>query len=316
MRSVLLLCLLAGSAWAADVAAFNGRWNITVEGVRRVWWLKITDAGTEKVRGEFVGAPGGGLDRIPELLIRDGELHFAFRRHYRGEDREAKQAGYYTARVAGDKLEGTHRVEGEDKVTRWTGVRAPEFSDDGKGKWVEGKAIELFNGRDVTGWHPTHPERGFDWVARDGVLKNVKATSDIATDQKFWNFKLRVEYRVGEHSNAGVGLRGRYEVQVLDDYGQPASDKGNGAIYSRIKPLRNVSKRPGEWQTFDVTLVGRRVRVVHNGVETIPEQEIEGFTAIATEANEGAPGPIVIQGDHGSVEYRKITLIPLERAAT
>ena len=313
---IALIALLAPALLCADDSAFNGKWNITVDGGHgRVWWLKITGAGTEQIAGEFVGAPGGGLDPIPELIIHNGELWFAFRRHYRGEDRESRQQGYYTARFDNGKLVGTFQVEGDPQVTEWTGIPAPEI-DDSSSHWTAGKPIELFNGRDLAGWHAVFPERGNKWKVVDGILRNASGTSDISTDRKFWNFKLHAEYRVGEHSNAGIGLRGRYEVQILDDYGKPASNKGNGAIYSRLKPSTNASKPVNEWQTVDVTLIGRKVTVTLNGVEIIPEQVIEGFTAIATDIDEASPGPIQIQGDHGSVEYRKITLTPLERSTS
>jgi hypothetical protein len=116
---------------------------------------------------------------------------------------------------------------------------------------------------------------------------------------------------VGANSNSGIGLRGRYEVQILQDYGRPVSLHGNGALYSRILPAKNASKPANEWQTYDITLVGNYVTVVLNGEKIIDNKEIEGLTAIAMDPNEGEPGPIVIQGDHGSVEFRKITLTPL-----
>jgi hypothetical protein len=106
-------------------------------------------------------------------------------------------------------------------------------------------------------------------------------------------------------------LRARYEVQILDDYGRPANTHGNGALYSRILPSENASKPAGEWQTYDIRLVGRQVTVVLNGRKVIDKGEIEGLTAIASDANEGQPGPLILQGDHGPVEFRAIVLTPL-----
>jgi hypothetical protein len=116
---------------------------------------------------------------------------------------------------------------------------------------------------------------------------------------------------VGAHSNSGVGLRGRYEVQILEDHGQPPNRHGNGALYSRIVPRINASKPAGEWQTFDVRLVGRQVTVVLNDERIIDKQEIEGLTAIAANGDEDKPGPFLLQGDHGPVEFRKIIVMPL-----
>ncbi|HET8547710.1 MAG TPA: DUF1080 domain-containing protein, partial [Bryobacteraceae bacterium] len=199
-----------------------------------------------------------------------------------------------------------------ERVLNWTGVRAPEILDEFE-SWVEDRPISLFNGRDLSGWRVQDPSRRGSWSAANGVLRNDPAASDIATEQKFWNFKLHAEYRLTPHTNAGFGLRGRYEVQILEDYGRPPSNKGHGALYSRIQPTQNASKAAGEWQAIDITLIGRRVDVVLNGVKIIDGQEIEGFTAIATDANEADPGPLTIQGDHGSVEYRNLTITPLKK---
>ena len=73
----------------------------------------------------------------------------------------------------------------------------------------------------------------------------------------------------------------------------------------------NASKPAGEWQTYDIRLVGRQVTVVLNDRKVIDKQEIEGLTAIAGNADEGKPGPIILQGDHGPVEFRNIVLTPL-----
>jgi hypothetical protein len=116
---------------------------------------------------------------------------------------------------------------------------------------------------------------------------------------------------VGEHSNSGIGLRARYEVQVLDDFGRPPNTHGNGALYARILPSENASKPAGEWQTYDIRLVGRQVTVVLNGKTIIDKGEVEGLTAIAIDSSEAEPGPIFLQGDHGAVEFRNLMVTPL-----
>lgn len=144
-------------------------------------------------------------------------------------------------------------------------------------------------------------------------MANVAHANNLVSDRSFWNFKLHVEYRVGKDSNSGIGLRGRYEVQILEDYGRPPDRHSNGALYSRIVPAVNASKPAGEWQAYDIRLVGRMVTVVLNDQKVIDKQEIEGLTAIAGNADEGEPGPIILQGDHGPVEFRNIVLTPLVR---
>jgi hypothetical protein len=66
----------------------------------------------------------------------------------------------------------------------------------------------------------------------------------------------------------------------------------------------------GQWQTFDITLVGRRVTVVLNGKTIICDREIPGITGGAINSREGDPGPLLLQGDHGPVEYRNIMITP------
>ena len=83
-----------------------------------------------------------------------------------------------------------------------------------------------------------------------------------------------------------------------------------GSIYGFIAPSESAGKKPGEWQTYEITLIGRMVTVVLNGKTIICNQEIPGITGGALNSNEGEPGPIMLQGDHEAIEYRNIVLIP------
>lgn len=311
MRSMSILWLTAVVALAAGEEAFNGRWDIQPHGLQRAWWLEITGAGTPQLKGKFVGAPGGQLDEIPEIRLEKGRLSFAFERTWRIGNQRKRTRGVWTARLVNDKLEGEFRLPGQ-KPVRWTGFRAPVISDKDDGSWREGRPIELFNGRDLTGWMVLGDSRQPRWRVQDGILINDAPAPNLCTEAKFWNFLLHVEYRLRPGSNSGIGLRGRYEVQILDDYGKPVSGHSNGALYSRILPAKNASKPPGEWQSVDIRLVGRTVTVVLNGEKIIDRGEIEGLTAIAIDPYEAQPGPILLQGDHGVVEFRRITLTPLE----
>jgi hypothetical protein len=118
---------------------------------------------------------------------------------------------------------------------------------------------------------------------------------------------------LGPKTNSGIGLRGRYEIQILEDYGREPNTHSAGALYSRIAPKVNASKPAGEWQTYDIRLIGRTLTVVFNGIKVLDKVEVEGLTAMAHDADEDQPGPISIQGDHGPVEIRKITVTPLVR---
>ncbi|MEO7142697.1 MAG: DUF1080 domain-containing protein, partial [Bryobacteraceae bacterium] len=300
-------------AGAADTG-FNGRWDITVPGNRRAraWWLEVTGAGTSGLAGKFVGAPGGQLDNIPQISIHNGGLQFVFNRHYSGGSTAPLDKGVYRAHLAGGKLVGEFEIEGDPaSKVRWTGVRAPAIAGKDDGSWKPEKPIALFDGTDLSGWHSLLPGHAMGWSVKDGLLANGPKVPDLVSDGKFWNFALHVEYRIGAKSNSGIGLRGRYEIQVFDDYGQPPSVHGNGALYSRIAPGVNASRAPGEWQSFDIRLIGRELTVVLNDTKIIDKREVEGLTAIAGNADEAKPGPIMLQGDHGPIEFRKIVLTPL-----
>lgn len=317
MRALLFLTVAVACTAANPAAEFNGRWDITVpnESRARVWWLEVTGAGTHQLAGRFVGAPGGGMDVIPRISIANGELQFEFDRKYSGPADGPAQKGIYRTRLMNGKLQGTFEVEGEPQSKLvWTGVRAPQINEKDDGSWKAGKPIEIFNGRDLNGWHSRLPGRDIGWKVDNGILNNGNAgVPDLVSDARFWNFTLHVEYRIGKGSNSGVGLRGRYEIQILDDGGRPLDVHSNGALYSRIVPSLEVSRAPGSWQVFDIRLVGRTLTVVLNDQKIIDRQEVEGLTAIANDAREADPGPIILQGDHGPVEFRMITLTPLTK---
>lgn len=322
MRNFLILAsaiVMGTNIHAADKASeFNGRWNLQVQNEPRgrAWWLEVEGAGTPQIRGNFVGAPGGDLDRIPAIRTERDELVFEFDKRFASARDGAKAKGVYRVRLSGkDRIDGELQVEGSPQLNRkFTGVRAPAVTDKDGTHWKKGKPIELFNGRDLTGWTPMVPGKALGWQVKDGLMSNQAGANNLTTgDLKFWNFELHAEFRLGKDSNSGIGLRGRYEVQILDDFGKPAESHGNGAIYSRKAPARNASKAPGEWQTFDIRLVGRFATVVVNGEKVIDQYEIPGLTAVATDANESQPGPITIQGDHGAVDFRKLTIVPLTR---
>jgi hypothetical protein len=130
------------------------------------------------------------------------------------------------------------------------------------------------------------------------------------TERRFGDFMLHLEFRYPKGSNSGVYLRGRYGVQVQDSAGvEPANDL-LGAVYGFLAPSELMAGKPDEWQTFDITLVGRRVTIVANGTTVVCDREIPGITGGALDSDEGTPGPLMLQGDHGTVEYRNITLTP------
>lgn len=308
------------AAWALSCCAasiddqqFNGRWDISVNGTPapRAWWLEVSGAGTNTLKGKFVGSPIGHLDEIPKLSISDGELRFALEGRFHKE--RTSEKALYWARLEGGKLKGTFEIEGDpSSYLEWTGVRAPALPEKDDATWKRSDPVALFDGRDLNGWQPVpaagHPS---GWSAKDGVLMNAANATNLVSDKKFWNFTLDADFRILPHSNTGIALRGRYELQLVDDFDRPPSNRGSGAILGRIAPIINAINPAGEWQTLTVRLVSRQVTVILNGIRIIDKQTIDGPTAIAMDANESDPGPILLQGDRGQVEFRKLVVYPL-----
>jgi hypothetical protein len=177
-------------------------------------------------------------------------------------------------------------------------------------KW--GEPVELFNGKDLAGWKPRHTGAKNGWAVKDSLLVNAAPGNDLLSEKKFTDFRLHAEFRYPKGSNSGIYLRGRYEVQIEDNFGQEPNSERIGGVYGFLTPSFNAARRPGEWQTMDITLVGRTVTVLLNGERVIDRQAIPGITGGALDSDEGAPGPILLQGDHGPIDFRKVTLTSAE----
>jgi len=304
---------IACFAASSDDTQFNGRWDINANGGPpwRGWWLEVSGAGTNNVRGKFVGGPIVLVDEIPRLSISDGELRFALQARFR-RDRNV-ETGLYWARLEDGRLKGTFEIEGDpSSYLEWIGMRAPVLPDKDDGSWKRGDAVPLFDGHTLAGWQMlggARPSGG--WTVKDGLLTGSSGAPDLVSDRKFWNFAVEVEYRLAPRANGGVSLRGRYQVPIVDDADKPPSNRGTGAILGRLAPMVNEAAPPGEWQTLVVRLVGRQVTVLLNGVRVIERQAIDGPTAMALDANEADPGPLVLRSEHGPLEFRKVVVYPL-----
>ena len=132
---------------------------------------------------------------------------------------------------------------------------------------------ELFNGRDLSGWHLLKPDGPNLWKVEGGVYTTAAKGTDLQTDREFYNFQLHVEFKLVPGSNSGVYMRDRYEIQIADSYGKPPQDAGCGALYRRKAPDAVACRPAGKWETFDVTFVKQRLTVRHNG------QKILAYTA-------------------------------------
>ena len=161
----------------------------------------------------------------------------------------------------------------------------------------------------MKGWHATGDNQ---WIVENGILKSPHSGANLITDETFNDFKLHIEFRFPKGSNSGVYLRGRYELQIEDDEAGQQAIEQLGAVYGFLAPSVQAGKGPGEWQTYDITLVGRMLTVILNGKITICNREIPGITGGAINSNEGEPGPLYIQGDHGPIEYKTILITPAQ----
>ena len=176
----------------------------------------------------------------------------------------------------------------------------------------------LFNGKDLTGWHVRNPASNNAWKVVDGVLKNDLKPGDhgvdLVTDAKYWNFTVRYEYMVPEGSNSGFYLRGRHEIQILGDFQSgKASLGGNGAIYQHTLPAKFVSKPGDQWQTVEATMIGDKVTVTLNGVKIHDNVTVERATGSELDTNVKEPGSFFLQGDHGAVSFRNLSVKELPK---
>jgi hypothetical protein len=279
-----------------------GRWDLSVDLGNKVVpsWLEVKLSGISTLVGYFV-ADGGSARPIAKINFKEGKVSFSIPPQWEAVDKDMLFEGV----LADGKLTGTI-VTSTGKTQKFTGERAPLLKRDKPVVW--GKPIQLFNGKDLSGWHPSRAKN--QWVAINGVLTSPQSGANIITDEKFEDFKLHIEFRYPAGSNSGVYLRGRYEVQIEDNYGKEPSSIYLGGVYGFLTPNEMVAKVPGEWQSFDITLVGRLLTIVANGKKIICDQLIPGITGGALDSKEGEPGPIFLQGDHGPIEYRNIVITP------
>ncbi len=279
-----------------------GRWDISIttpDGPKPSW-LEIEHSGRDAVVGRFVGVVGSARP-IATIAANRDSLSFAIPHQWEAGNGELSVHG----KVQGNGLAGSMTFP-DGKSYRWTAVRAPRLERRAAPRW--GLPIRLIHANDLTGWHASGATN--QWTVRNGVLSSPRSGSNLITDRKFGDFKLHVEFRYPKESNSGVYLRGRHEVQIQDDFGNEPWNDRFSAIYGFISPSRMAAKPAGQWQSYDITLVGRIVTVVANRERVICNQEIPGITGGALDSNEGEPGPLFLQGDHGPIEYRNIVITP------
>ena len=316
-----------GQEYSAD--QFLGIWALDLD-------YESSNAGWMEIRQEdgYLDASvlwqGGSV--TPVEFVYTAENHLMITRVVREKDesgepvREHRQLFRYDLTKEGnDKVSGRGFIPNVNglgvEVVSFTGKRIPPVPpapDLGNLKF--GTKVKLLNGKDLSGWELLEPKSVNGWKVTDGVLVNDPVQKEgeehihygnLRTVETFEDFNLKLEVNVPKGSNSGVYLRGIYEVQVEDTYGKPLDSENMGALYSRIVPLLAAEKPAGEWQEMDITLCKRHLTVILNGKKIIDNQPIKGVTGGAMTSDEFIPGPIYLQGDHGTISYRNIVLTPI-----
>jgi len=295
MRRLYFLVVFAASVSAQP---FTGRWDLTITTPKDTYpsWMEFKALNDVRVVGRVASA-----HPATEVKVEGSHLSFTTSEWF---GKQIKVTWDMT--VKGGKIAGIQKRE--DGVSgQIAGVPAPALNRKPPAAWTSPEP--LFNGKDLTGWQPDNPSTNH-WKAINGELVNEAAGANIRTTRKFDDFKLHIEYNCPNLGNSGVYLRGRDEIQV--EYEKPGTnDKfhGMGSIYGFIAPAVDLPPKPGQWESYDVTYVGRTVTVIRDGVKTIDNQEIPGITGGAIDSHEGEPGPLYIQGDHtGGMKYRNVTI--------
>lgn len=292
---ILSAALLSSASAAAAENPFVGRWDFDVKTTSGVGanWLGVSEK--DGKLDVWFQPTGGHVRQLENVKEEGGHLILSV---------SPKMTWDLTA--SGNKLVGTQKAENND--IELTGVRAPALNHPPVKNWS--KPEPLFNGKDLTGWEPIGDPSKSHWVVKDGDLVNEAHGANLKTTRKFEDFKVHFEANCPEKANSGFYLRGRYETQLeYEPVGTDPIERQMGSIYGRLAPSVVLPRTPGQWETFDITLVGRTVTVVRNGTTVIDHKQIEGITGGALDADEGKPGPFYIQGDHtGGLRFRNITV--------
>ena len=297
-----VLAVLLGPALAQNNGnPFAGRWDFNIVTPRgtRASWLGVTgDSGKLQV---WFQPTGGNVYQVEDYKLNGSHLTRVLSPAAANHPAMTWELDARGGTLTGVQKRGNHTIE-------LTGVRAPGLNRTAPKEWTNPEP--LFNGRNLDGWEPIGNPADSHWTVKDGLLVNEAHGANLKTTRSFDDFKVHFEVNCPDDGNSGFYLRGRYEVQIeYEPLTSNPDERRIGSIYGRIAPMSELPRTPGKWETFEVTLEGRTVTVVRNGVTTIDHQEIEGITGGALDANEGEPGPFYIQGDHtGGLKFRNITV--------
>jgi len=211
-------------------------------------------------------------------------------------------------------------------------VRAAGFEDiDEAPVAAPAEAKVLFDGRDLSAWVSEKVGGAPPWKVENGYLEVVLEAGGIRTREEFRDFHLHTEFRIPDdpgkgRGNSGIYLQNKYEVQIIDSWGRALEKNGCGSLYLEVAPLRNASKKPGRWQSFDIAFRMPRfdepagelrekglLTLFHNRVLVHNNLAIPGMTGQAKRNPKNdprQPGPILLQNHGNPVRFRNVWIIP------
>lgn len=332
--AAVVIAVLAGVVHARQAAnPFLGQWNITgvAPDTSYVYWLEVKEEGGT-LKTLFLNRTSHPIP-LTAVKIENSEMIFQA-----GGTAEKPTGPEFRAKVVDGKLVAsfvqTPRPPAPGapapttpppapRTINLVGVRPPTWpAANANGKHEYGAPVVLYDetmkDKDpATLFDVQNTRSPINWFIEDGLLTNkVPGGNNIISKQKFGDFKVRVEYKLGPKSNSGIYLRGRYELQVLDDVGDTTTEKflTQAAIYGRRAPDVLASKAPGEWQVMEAVMVANKVTVTLNGQTVHSNQPVIGITGGALDNDELTPGPLMIQGDHNRIWIRKAVVTPITKA--
>lgn len=307
------MLVAAAVAWIVQSASaqpnpFLGRWVLTSTGTppAYVGWLEVTQEGNQS--SATFSNRGGSPTPVASIQIVNGELVFQPAAGRRGPSPE------HRLRAQGQKLTGTTKAG--DQVVEYVGARPPVWpAADASAAHKFGTPVELFDGKSMDAWELVRPDQ--PWFVINGEMTNSPAGakpapgSNLRSKQKFQDYRIHAEYKLDNGAHSGIYFRGRYEMQVLGDMGQPTDKFSHMAVYGWVAPLVNASKPDNEWQTMIGTIVANKISVTLNGQKVHDNTTLQAMTTNVVDTNELEPGPIQIVGNDGKIWYRKITVTPI-----
>jgi hypothetical protein len=313
-----------------DISEFLGQWTLDIQG-GTVGWLEVRQE-TNYLDGDILWI-GGSVVPVSGMFLAKDHILVVQRSNnvVRKSDENKNPVRTQVVTEWLEIIKNGEKIEGILLAPRknGTGVDTSEFSgtklppppqapDLGSLKF--GAPVTLFNGKDLTGWRLINEKQKNGFSVVNGILTNNPVQvegqphvsyGNLRTDNVFQDFNLKIEVNVPAGSNSGIYLRGMYEIQVFDSYKKELDPHNMGAVYSRITPSVGAEKPAGNWQPLDITLCDRHITVILNGIKIIDNQPVYGPTGGAIISDVFAPGPIYLQGDHGTVQFRNIILTPI-----